>query len=98
MPGLPLAAPQTGWQAWTRLAREPCVRLGSSDHSGHPAVIGRRIDATRDLARVRVLCDGQAVADHERIWTWHQLRPRRLAGNAQNAEHPVLARQDGGRQ
>ncbi|WP_415858678.1 Mu transposase domain-containing protein, partial [Mycobacterium sherrisii] len=22
--------------------------------------------------RVRVFCDGQTVADHERVWAWHQ--------------------------
>jgi hypothetical protein len=27
---------------------------------------------TADLVRVRVLCDGQAAADHERSWAWHQ--------------------------
>jgi Mu transposase, C-terminal domain len=35
-------------------------------------VIGRRIEITADLARVRVLCDGKTVAGHERIWAWHQ--------------------------
>jgi hypothetical protein len=35
-------------------------------------VIGRRIEITADLARVRVLCDGKTVADHERVWAWHQ--------------------------
>jgi hypothetical protein len=38
----------------------------------HPAVIGRRIEVIADLQRVRVLCDGKTVADHERIWGWHQ--------------------------
>jgi transposase len=72
MLGLPPVAPETGWRAWTRLARDHYVRLDSNDYSVHPAVIGRRIEVTADLARVRVLCDGQAVADHERIWAWHQ--------------------------
>ena len=35
-------------------------------------MIGRRIEVTADLDRVRVLCEGQVVADHERIWAWHQ--------------------------
>jgi len=34
-------------------------------------VIGRRIEVIADLARVRALCDGRVVADHERIWGWH---------------------------
>ena len=69
---LPPVAPQTGWRAQTRLARDHYVRLDSNDYSVHPAVIGRRIEVTADLARVRVLCDGQVVADHERSWAWHQ--------------------------
>ena len=35
-------------------------------------MIGRRIEVAADLARVRVLCEGQVVADHQRIWAWHQ--------------------------
>jgi len=38
----------------------------------HPAVIGRRIEVVADLARVRVFCDGKPMANHERIWGWHQ--------------------------
>jgi transposase len=69
---LPPVAPETGWRAWTRLARDHYVRLDSNDYSVHPAAIGRRIEVTADLARVRVLCDGQTVADHRRSWAWHQ--------------------------
>jgi transposase len=72
MLSLPPVAPETGWRAWTRLARDHYVRLDSNDYSVHPAVIGRRIEVTADLARVRVLCDGQLVADHQRLWAWHQ--------------------------
>jgi hypothetical protein len=35
-------------------------------------VIGRRIEVLADLDRVRVFCDGKTVADHERVWAWHQ--------------------------
>lgn len=69
---LPPVAPQTGWRAWTRLARDHYVRLDSNDYSVHPAAIGRRIEVAADLARVRVLCDGQLAADHRRSWAWHQ--------------------------
>jgi len=72
MMGLPPVAPQSGWRAWTRLPRDHYVRLDANDYSVHPAAIGRRIEVTADLARVRVLCDGQAVADHQRSWSWHQ--------------------------
>src|SRR5258708_24206675 len=72
MLALPPVAPQTGWRAWTRLARDHYVRLDSNDYSVHPAVIGRRIEVSADLARVRVLCDGQVAADHDRSCAWHQ--------------------------
>jgi transposase len=72
MLALPPVAPQTGWRAWTRLARDHYVRLDSNDYSVHPAAIGRRIEVAADLARVRVLCDGQLAADHRRSWAWHQ--------------------------
>jgi hypothetical protein len=48
------------------------VRLDSNDYSVHPGVIGRRIEVIADLHRVCVLCDGRTVADHERVWAWHQ--------------------------
>ena len=48
------------------------MRLDGNDYSVHPAVIGRRIEVVADLARVRAYCDGQLVADHERIWARHQ--------------------------
>ena len=35
-------------------------------------MIGRRIEVVADLDRVRVLLRGPAVADHERVWAWHQ--------------------------
>jgi transposase len=69
---LPPVAPATGWRASTRLARDHYIRLDSNDYSVHPAVIGRRIEITADLDRVRAVCDGKTVADHERIWAWHQ--------------------------
>jgi hypothetical protein len=46
--------------------------LDSNDYSVHPAVIGRRIEVLADLDRVRVFCDGKTVADHQRVWAWHQ--------------------------
>ena len=38
----------------------------------HPSVIGRRIEVIADLNRVKAFCDGRLVADHTRIWGWHQ--------------------------
>ena len=69
---LPPVAPLTGWRSSTRLARDHYIRLDSNDYSVHPAVIGRRIEVTAGLDRIRVLCDGRVVADHERIWARHQ--------------------------
>jgi hypothetical protein len=48
-------------------------RLGTrAAYSVHPGVIGRRIEVAADLDRVQVFCDGKTVADHERVWAWHQ--------------------------
>jgi transposase len=69
---LPPVAPAVGWRQATRLARDHYVRLDGNDYSVHPAVIGRRVEVVADLRRVRVLCDGATVADHERVWAWHQ--------------------------
>jgi transposase len=72
MLALPPVAPATGWRASTRLARDHYVRIDSNDYSIHPAVIGRRIELVVGLERVRALCDGRLVADHQRAWSWHQ--------------------------
>jgi transposase len=72
MIGLPPVAPVTGWRRSARLPRDHYVRLDSNDYSAHPSVIGRRIEITADLGRVRMSCDGQFVADHERAWAKHQ--------------------------
>lgn len=54
------------------MARDHYIRLDSNDYSVHPAVIGRRIEVVADLDRLKVFCDGKTVADHERVWAWHQ--------------------------
>jgi hypothetical protein len=69
---LPPVAPVTGWHTWLRLPRDHYVRLDSNDYSVHPAVIGRRVEVTADLERVRVWGEGRLVADHERCWARHQ--------------------------
>lgn len=69
---LPPVPPATGWRTSLRLPRDHYIRLDSNDYSVHPAVIGRRIEVTADLDRVRARCDGSVVADHQRIWGWHQ--------------------------
>jgi len=69
---LPPVPPVTGWHKTARLPRDYYVRLDGNDYSVDPSVIGRRIEITADLARVRVACDGRIVADHERCWARHQ--------------------------
>jgi hypothetical protein len=65
-------APVTGWRASTRLARDHYIRLDSNDYSVHPTVIGRRVETIANLSRVMVFCEGKVVADHARVWAWHQ--------------------------
>ena len=69
---LPPVPPTVGWRSSTRLARDHYVRLDSNDYSVHPGVIGRRIEVVADLNRVKVFSDGKTVADHQRVWAWHQ--------------------------
>jgi transposase len=72
MIALPPVAPVTGWHRTVRLPRDYYVRLDSNDYSADPAVIGRRVEVTADLSRVRVTCGGTVVADHQRCWARHQ--------------------------
>jgi transposase len=69
---LPPVPPATGWRWSGRLARDHYVRLDGNDYSVHPGAIGRRIEVVADPDRVRVLCEGRTVADHERVWARHQ--------------------------
>ncbi len=72
MLAVPPVVPATGWCASLRLPRDHYVRLDSNDYSVHPTVIGRRVLVRADLDRVQAFCDGELVADHERIWAKHQ--------------------------
>ncbi len=69
---LPPVAPTVGWQSSSRLPRDHYVRLDSNDYSVHPAAVGRRIQITADLTRIKVWCDQRLVADHDRVWAKHQ--------------------------
>ena len=68
MLGLPPVVAALGWNERVRLGRDYYVRLDSSDYSVDPAAIGRMVDVTADLDRVRVRLDGRIVADHARAW------------------------------
>jgi hypothetical protein len=72
MLALPPVSPATGWCSSLRLPRDHYVRLDSNDYSVHPGAVGRRVLVRADLGRVQAFCDGQRVADHERIWAIHQ--------------------------
>ena len=72
MLALPPVGPAVGWRISTRLPRDHYVRLDSNDYSVHPVAVGRRIEVTADLGRVRIWWQGNLVADHARIWAKHQ--------------------------
>jgi transposase len=65
---LPPVPPQLGWRNSIRLGKDYYVRLDTSDYSVDPAVIGRLVEVTADLDRVRVRADGRLAADHVRVW------------------------------
>lgn len=65
---LPPHPPATGLISRVRLGRDYYVRVDGNDYSVDPRMIGRLVDVTATLTRVIVVCDGTAVADHERAW------------------------------
>jgi len=65
LPPIPL---HLGWRNQVRLGRDYYVRLDTTDYSVDPSVIGRLVDVSADLERVRVRAGGRVVADHARLW------------------------------
>ncbi len=65
LPPIPL---RLGWRNKIRLGRDYYVRLDTNDYSVDPTVIGRMVDVSADLDRVRVRCEGRIAADHVRVW------------------------------
>jgi hypothetical protein len=65
LPPVPL---HLGWRERVRLGRDYYVRLDASDYSVDPTAIGRMVDVSADLDRVRVRLDGRLLADHARVW------------------------------
>lgn len=65
---LPPIPPEVGWREHVRLGRDYYVRLDACDYSVDPSAIGRMVEVTADLDRVRVRLDGRPVADHARVW------------------------------
>ena len=65
LPPVPL---HLGWRNRVRLGRDYYVRLDTNDYSVDPSVIGRLVEVSADLDRVRVRADGRIVANHARVW------------------------------
>jgi len=68
MTALPPVPPTVGFSDRVRLGRDYYVRVMGNDYSVDPAMIGRFVDITCDLAHVTVSCAGTVVAEHERCW------------------------------
>ena len=65
LPPIPL---HLGWRNRIRLGRDYYVRIDTNDYSVDPRAIGRIVEVTADLDRVRVRLDGRIIADHTRVW------------------------------
>lgn len=65
---LPPVVLHLGWRNQVRLGRDYYVRVDTSDYSVNPTAIGRIVDVTADLDRVRARLDGRVVAEHDRVW------------------------------
>jgi len=65
LPPIPL---HLGWRNKIRLGRDYYVRLDTNDYSVDPTAIGRMVDVSADLERVRVRAEGRLVAEHQRVW------------------------------
>ena len=65
---LPPIALQLGWRSRVRLGRDYYVRVDSNDYSVDPTAIGRLVDVTVDLERVRVRLEGRVITEHARVW------------------------------
>lgn len=65
LPPVPL---HLGWRNRIRLPRDYYVRLDTNDYSVDPRAIGRLVDVSADLERVRVRSNGKTIADHARVW------------------------------
>lgn len=69
---LPPVLLHLGWRTRVRLGRDYYVRLDTNDYSVDPHAIGRLVDVTADLERVRIRAGGRVVADHARVWAHGQ--------------------------
>ena len=105
MLSLPPVPPAVGWVNRVRLGRDYYVRIDSNDYSVDPAVIGRFVDVTADLAKVEVRHQGRLVATHDRVWARgmtltdpaHVAAAKVLREQFQRPPTPVAADDDLGR-
>lgn len=102
MLALPPVLLHLGWRNRIRLPRDYYVRLDTNDYSVDPTVIGRMVEVSGDLERVKVRLDGRVVADHARVWARSQTvtDPVHLATAAAlrhrfRQPHPRTAEHDG---
>ena len=65
---LPPVMLHLGWRNRVRLGRDYYVRVDTTDYSVSPSAIGRFVDVSADLDRVRVRLEGRLVAEHARVW------------------------------
>jgi O-antigen/teichoic acid export membrane protein len=65
---LPSEAPTTGWHLWMKIGSLPVVRFDSNAYCLPAALVGGKVELVADLSQIRVLCDGEVIADHERSW------------------------------
>ena len=65
LPPVPL---HLGWHHRVRLGRDYYVRLDTNDYSVDPAAIGRLVEVTADLDRVRAATDGMWSPTTQRVW------------------------------
>ena len=99
LPPVPL---HLGWRNRIRLGRDYYVRLDTSDYSVDPTAIGRMVDVSADLDRVRVRAEGRLVADHARVWARgititdpaHVSAPRRCCAPRSRAPRTTPASED----
>jgi len=97
--------PAVGWVNRVRLGRDYYVRVDSNDYSVDPAVIGRFVEVTADLAKVEVRHEGRLVAVHDRVWARgmtitdpaHVASAKVLREQFQRPRTPVAADDDLGR-
>src|SRR5581483_2346069 len=68
MTTLPPVDPQVGLTHRIRLARDYYVRVDTNDYSVDPRVIGRFVDVVASPTTVKVCCDNELVARHDRSW------------------------------